>query len=147
MLLQFYSNTPQNTIFQTRWDNETIITSYIYFTFQHSGLLSYISYNFILSHNKQGGWTPLVWASYKGHVDVVHELLNYGANPEARGQVSSWTGKSCPKRLMIDQWYKSITFSDLTIRRFFFYYTILCCELTRLYHCKNKFFVFFADSA
>lgn len=36
----------------------------------------------------KGGWTPLVWASYKGHYGIVHELLHYGANPCERGQVS-----------------------------------------------------------
>ena len=35
----------------------------------------------------QGGWTPLVWSSYKGHSQVVRELLQYGAEPNERGQV------------------------------------------------------------
>ena len=35
----------------------------------------------------KGGWSPLVWASYKGHSDIVRELLNYGADPNERGQV------------------------------------------------------------
>jgi len=34
-----------------------------------------------------GGWSPLVWASYKGHEDIVRELLDYGADPNERGQV------------------------------------------------------------
>lgn len=30
----------------------------------------------------------MVWASYKGHADIVRELLDYGADPNERGQVS-----------------------------------------------------------
>ena len=29
-----------------------------------------------------------MWASYKGHEDIVRELLDYGADPNERGQVS-----------------------------------------------------------
>lgn len=31
-----------------------------------------------------------MWASYKGHEDIVRELLDYGADPNERGQVSSY---------------------------------------------------------
>lgn len=31
----------------------------------------------------------MVWASYKGHAEIVRELLNYGADPNERGQVTN----------------------------------------------------------
>lgn len=40
----------------------------------------------------QGGWTPLVWSSYKGHGQIVKELLGHGADPNEKGQVGV---KSC----------------------------------------------------
>ena len=36
-------------------------------------------------------WTPLHWASNKGHTEVVHRLLNGGADPKARNRVSNKT--------------------------------------------------------
>lgn len=35
----------------------------------------------------QGGWTPLMWAAYKGRTDVAQLLLEKGANPNITGQV------------------------------------------------------------
>ena len=39
--------------------------------------------------DRQNGHTPLIWAAYKGHVEVVHELLKAGANKEAANEVRS----------------------------------------------------------
>ena len=36
-------------------------------------------------------WTPLHWASNKGHTEVVHRLLAGGADPKARNRVSNKT--------------------------------------------------------
>lgn len=36
----------------------------------------------------QGGWTALMWAAYKGRVDVTQLLLENGANPNTTGQVT-----------------------------------------------------------
>ena len=36
----------------------------------------------------QGGWTALMWAAYKGRVDVTELLLEHGANPNTTGQVT-----------------------------------------------------------
>lgn len=33
----------------------------------------------------QGGWSPLMWASYKGHEDIVALLLEKGADVHAHG--------------------------------------------------------------
>lgn len=35
----------------------------------------------------QGGWSALMWAAYKGRVEVAHLLLEKGANPNITGQV------------------------------------------------------------
>lgn len=35
----------------------------------------------------QGGWTALMWAAYKGRVEVTEVLLENGANPNTTGQV------------------------------------------------------------
>lgn len=35
----------------------------------------------------QGGWTALMWAAYKGRVEVAKVLLENGANPNTTGQV------------------------------------------------------------
>lgn len=36
----------------------------------------------------QGGWTALMWAAYKGRVEVTKHLLEHGANPNTTGQVT-----------------------------------------------------------
>ena len=36
----------------------------------------------------QGGWTALMWAAYKGRVEVTELLLETGANPNTTGQVT-----------------------------------------------------------
>ena len=36
----------------------------------------------------QNGWTPLHWASSKGHADIVYRLLTGGADPTAKNNVS-----------------------------------------------------------
>ena len=36
----------------------------------------------------QCGWTALMWASYRGRVVIVQELLDRGANPNAKADVS-----------------------------------------------------------
>ena len=36
---------------------------------------------------KQGGWTPLMWVAFGGHVKTVTALLAKGADVEARGEV------------------------------------------------------------
>lgn len=36
----------------------------------------------------QGGWTALMWASYKGRTEVAKLLLEKGANPNITGMVS-----------------------------------------------------------
>lgn len=33
----------------------------------------------------QGGWSPLMWASYKGHEEIVSLLLEKGADVHAHG--------------------------------------------------------------
>lgn len=33
------------------------------------------------------GMTPLAWAAYMGHKQIVHILLNAGANPDIQDQV------------------------------------------------------------
>lgn len=35
----------------------------------------------------QGGWSALMWAAYKGRVEVTRLLLEKGANPNITGQV------------------------------------------------------------
>jgi hypothetical protein len=35
----------------------------------------------------QGGWSALMWASYKGRVEVAQLLLEKGASPNITGQV------------------------------------------------------------
>lgn len=35
----------------------------------------------------QCGWTPLMWACYKGHSLVASELLERGANPNIKADV------------------------------------------------------------
>ncbi|RUS87250.1 hypothetical protein EGW08_005002 [Elysia chlorotica] len=37
-----------------------------------------------LEHSDMCGWTPLMWACYKGHTLVVNELLEQGANPNVK---------------------------------------------------------------
>lgn len=37
----------------------------------------------------QGGWTALMWAAYKGRIEVAEVLLTNGANPNTTGQVRS----------------------------------------------------------
>ena len=32
-----------------------------------------------------GGWTPLIWACYKGHSKVVETLIRHGADVNSRG--------------------------------------------------------------
>ena len=39
--------------------------------------------------DRQDGVTPLSWAAYGGHVEVVRELLKAGANKEAANKVRS----------------------------------------------------------
>jgi len=41
----------------------------------------------------QGGFTPLSWAASEGKVEVVSLLLDRGANPEARDEVSMPRGR------------------------------------------------------
>lgn len=36
----------------------------------------------------QGGWTALMWAAYKGRVEVTTVLLEQGGNPNTTGQVT-----------------------------------------------------------
>ena len=36
----------------------------------------------------KSGWTPMIWASYKGHVNIVKELLHYGADHRQSEQVT-----------------------------------------------------------
>ena len=36
---------------------------------------------------KRGGWTPLMWAAFGGHVKTVAALLAKGAGVEARDKV------------------------------------------------------------
>ncbi|KAK3576078.1 hypothetical protein CHS0354_014082 [Potamilus streckersoni] len=36
----------------------------------------------------QCGWTALMWACYKGRENVVHELLDRGANPNVKAEIS-----------------------------------------------------------
>ena len=33
------------------------------------------------------GWTPLMWAAQRGHIDIVHYLLDVGADKEATGDI------------------------------------------------------------
>uniref|UniRef100_A0A3Q2U2T1 Kinase D-interacting substrate 220b n=1 Tax=Fundulus heteroclitus TaxID=8078 RepID=A0A3Q2U2T1_FUNHE len=40
------------------------------------------------SSGLQGGWTALMWAAYKGRVEVTQLLLDNGANPNTTGQYS-----------------------------------------------------------
>ena len=52
-------------------------------------LLSYSKkkdYSILESRNATNQWTPLIQASYKGYVDVVELLLDYGADMDARGK-------------------------------------------------------------
>jgi ankyrin repeat protein len=42
----------------------------------------------------QWGWTALMWASYKGRIIVVQELLDRGANPNAKADVSTFHTES-----------------------------------------------------
>ena len=43
----------------------------------------------LLSHCvPQFGMTALMWASYRGHTDVVHALLSGGAQPDLKDEVS-----------------------------------------------------------
>ena len=41
----------------------------------------------------QGGSTPLSWAAYLGYVEVASLLLDRGADPEARDEVSMPRGR------------------------------------------------------
>jgi len=41
-----------------------------------------------LDYIDEYGWTALHWASYKGYTDVVKDLVNYGADLEAKTKYS-----------------------------------------------------------
>uniref|UniRef100_A0A4W6BRT7 Kinase D-interacting substrate 220b n=1 Tax=Lates calcarifer TaxID=8187 RepID=A0A4W6BRT7_LATCA len=41
-----------------------------------------------IEHRDMGGWTALMWAAYKGRVEVTTLLLEHGANPNTTGQYS-----------------------------------------------------------
>lgn len=36
------------------------------------------------------GWTPLFWAAFNGHADIVSFLLGRGANPDVRTEDGEW---------------------------------------------------------
>ena len=40
---------------------------------------------FIFSGTDMGAWTPLIWACYRGHPQVVETLIRHGADVNSRG--------------------------------------------------------------
>ncbi len=51
-------------------------------------LLNRFDCSSIINEKNEDGWTPLHIASEKGHIEIVYELLEKGANIEATDNVS-----------------------------------------------------------
>ena len=47
-----------------------------------------IKFAYKICSQLQGGWTALMWGCYKGRTEVVRILLEAGANPNVKGEVS-----------------------------------------------------------
>ena len=45
--------------------------------------------NYNVYQSLQDGWTALMWASYKGHLDCVKNLLDKGAEVNMQNKVSA----------------------------------------------------------
>uniref|UniRef100_A0A674D940 Kinase D-interacting substrate 220b n=1 Tax=Salmo trutta TaxID=8032 RepID=A0A674D940_SALTR len=66
-----------------------VTLSVIYLEFHHEGtvMCAGLCLCTVIDVVLQGGWTALMWAAYKGRVEVTEVLLENGANPNTTGQV------------------------------------------------------------
>jgi hypothetical protein len=72
--------------------NYAFIFMFLYYIRRlRSHYLSHLYYALVLTHSImiQSGWTSLMFASHKGHTEAVKLLLDRGANPNTKNNVST----------------------------------------------------------